>query len=670
MGYQGTPMRTPTKAYRIRIPIVAACVLLSGSALAATATPAYATPARDGSAPAAAAHTITVTNPGARTTNPLSAPVDLAIKAVDSDKSATLTYSATGLPPGLAISKTTGVITGTVTTADKATVKVTATDATKASGSASFTWTAANTIAITPPKPQATAVGTAVAVAVPAEDDDTKATPLKWTATGLPPGLAINGEDGVITGTPTTGGAYSVKVTVTDATKSAASATFSWRIADQITVTAPAKLFWEGIPVIAHIKATDSDLAQKLTYTATGLPAGLSISPTAGVISGRTTTVTSGTATVTATDGAGSAGTASFAWKVSLPIIIPDPGTVQNSAGQTLTVPLSFTDAIGPLDHVTLAALGLPRGVTFEQSPPTIFGWVPAPGTYRVTIAAKGSLGDTSAMTFAIIVKPAPDLGPTGQIGLDLGGKCLDDLGNIAANGTKVVLWSCQPGPAQRWTLAADGTIRIHGTCLDVAGYGGYLGQGVRLWPCVEGAARETWAAGAAGELVNAASGLCLGDDGASTKNGKVPTLVACRVTNAQVWTLPAERILSAQPGRCVDDLHSAGANGNVVDTYSCNGTPSQGWTVATDFTLRMFGDKCATVAGPYGKPGTRIELWTCTRGDKEQKWTVVRDGTLGSELVVGGVCLAAPSMTAPATTQLVTAACSVSDPRVNWHIW
>jgi hypothetical protein len=186
----------------------------------------------------------------------------------------------------------------------------------------------------------------------------------------------------------------------------------------------------------------------------------------------------------------------------------------------------------------------------------------------------------------------------------------------------------------------------------------------------VAGSARETWAAGAAGELVNAASGLCLGDAGASTKNGKLPTLVTCRVTNTEVWTLPAERILSTQPGRCVDDLHSVGTNRNVVDTYGCNGTASQDWTVEPDFTLRIFGDKCVTVAGPYGKPGTRIELWTCTAGNKEQKWTVVRDGNLGSELVVGGVCLAAPSMTAPAMTQLVTAACSASDPRVHWHIW
>ena len=115
------------KAIRIRIPIAVACALLSASALAATATAARATPAAVSGAPLAA-HKITVTNPGSQTPNPLSAHVDVAIKATDSDTSAALTYTATGLPAGLAISKTTGVISGTVTTASTGTVKVTATD--------------------------------------------------------------------------------------------------------------------------------------------------------------------------------------------------------------------------------------------------------------------------------------------------------------------------------------------------------------------------------------------------------------------------------------------------------------------------------------------------------------------------------------------------------------
>jgi hypothetical protein len=681
LGYQGHPMRTLMMVRRIPFSIVFVFSLVCVSALVATAAYAYAAPASDDSAPLAP-HTVTVTNPGAQTTNPLSARADLAIKAADSDKSATLTYSATGLPPGLAISKTTGIVSGTVTTADKATVEVTATDSTKATGSATFTWTARNTIAITTPKPQATAAGTAVAVAVPAEDDDLAATPLKWTASGLPPGLAVDAADGVITGTPTTGGAYTATVTVTDTTKSAASVSFGWKISDLITVTPPgAKRFWAGVPIQVQVKATDSDPAQTLTYTAAGLPAGLKVNPSTGVISGTPTTISKGTATVTATDGAGSVGTAAFGWSVQLAIIIPDPGTVRTTAGQALNVRLSFSDAIGRLDHVTLSATGLPSGLVFQGAPPiegtpaTIYGWATGAGTYHVTIHAKGSLGDTSSMVFPLVVRAAPDTGPTGQLRLDLGRQCLDDLGNSSANGARVALWNCRAGgAAERWTLASDGTVRIHGKCLEVDGNAGYLGQGVQLAPCAAGSAgpapREIWLTGTDGELGNARSGLCLSDPRSTASNGTRLTLTPCKLNRGQIWTPPAERILSALSGTCADDLHSAGTNGNVIDMYACNGSASQSWAVQPDATLRMFGNKCVTVRGPLGRVAAKIELWSCIAGDKAQKWTLVRGSTLGGELRAAGVCLAVPSMTAPATSQLRTAPCAPADPRVHWHLW
>ncbi len=85
-------------------------------------------------------NTVTVTNPGNQSTTTGSA-VSLQVHASDSASGQTLTYSATGLPTGLSINSSTGLISGTASTAGTFSVTVKATDTTGANGSASFTWT-------------------------------------------------------------------------------------------------------------------------------------------------------------------------------------------------------------------------------------------------------------------------------------------------------------------------------------------------------------------------------------------------------------------------------------------------------------------------------------------------------------------------------------------------
>jgi hypothetical protein len=84
-------------------------------------------------------NTVTVTNPGSQTAT-VGTAVSKQITATDSASGQTLTYSATGLPAGLSISSS-GLITGTPTTAGTSTTTVNAKDGTGATGSASFTWT-------------------------------------------------------------------------------------------------------------------------------------------------------------------------------------------------------------------------------------------------------------------------------------------------------------------------------------------------------------------------------------------------------------------------------------------------------------------------------------------------------------------------------------------------
>ena len=177
-------------------------------------------------------NTVTVTNPGNQT-GTVGTAVSLQIQASDSASGQTLTYSATGLPAGLSINSSTGLISGTPTTADTYNVTVTAKDTTGASGSASFTWTinsqGGNTVTVTNPGNQTGTVGTAVSLQIQASDSASGQT-LTYSATGLPAGLSINSSTGLISGTPTTADTYNVTVTAKDTTGASGSASFTWTI--------------------------------------------------------------------------------------------------------------------------------------------------------------------------------------------------------------------------------------------------------------------------------------------------------------------------------------------------------------------------------------------------------------------------------------------------------
>ncbi|MGD0063843.1 MAG: putative Ig domain-containing protein [Streptosporangiaceae bacterium] len=177
-------------------------------------------------------NTVTVTNPGSQT-GKVGTAASLQISASDSASGQTLTYSATGLPTGLSISSSTGLISGTPTTAGSYSVTVTAKDTTGATGSASFTWTISaatgNTVTVTNPGSQTGKVGTAASLQISASDSASGQT-LTYSATGLPAGLSISSSTGLISGTPTTAATYSVTVTAKDTTGASGSASFTWTI--------------------------------------------------------------------------------------------------------------------------------------------------------------------------------------------------------------------------------------------------------------------------------------------------------------------------------------------------------------------------------------------------------------------------------------------------------
>jgi hypothetical protein len=154
------------------------------------------------------------------------------VTATDAD-SDSLTYSASDLPPGLAINATTGEISGTLGSSAPGTYTVTvaATDGAN-TGRTTFVWTVRDvtTPVVVAPADQSSNEGATISgVFVTATDAD--GDPLAYSAAGLPPGLTINSGTGEISGTlaSPSAGSYTVTVSATD-TVNTGSATFAWTV--------------------------------------------------------------------------------------------------------------------------------------------------------------------------------------------------------------------------------------------------------------------------------------------------------------------------------------------------------------------------------------------------------------------------------------------------------
>jgi hypothetical protein len=227
-----------------------------------------------------------------------------------------------------------------------------------------------------------------------------------WAVTGLPAGLTSSAAAGKLTisGTPTTAGTATVKLTVTDtATPAKHTATTS------LTLTvSPAKLtLTSSAGTTATVKTaysasvTAAGGTPAYKYSATGLPAGLAVSATTGAVSGTPTTAGTSTITVTVTDSGTTPQTASasFTLTVSAPKLTLAGGTLP--AGQVAVTYSATVAASGGTPAYTYSATGLPTALQMSSGG-EISGDSRSAGTFSIVVTVKDAAGQTASATYSV----------------------------------------------------------------------------------------------------------------------------------------------------------------------------------------------------------------------------------------------------------------------------
>jgi hypothetical protein len=327
------------------------------------------------------------------------------------------TWSLTSgaLPTGMTLNATTGVISGTPTSAPgNYAISVRATDINLCPGNISYLLTVnCPTLAIAPtslPQPVIAAAYNQTLTTTGGQSGYTYTV----SSGSLPAGLSLSNA-GVITGTPTSTANAIFTVRSTDANSCTGTRSYSLTPACAPITVNPTSLAngTLGLAYSQTITATGGLTPHAFTVSAGTLPAGLTLNATTGLISG-TPTASNGAGvnvTVRATDAAACFGERVYALKIC-PVITVNPTSLPNGVvGTAYSQTISATGGATPIVF-SVSSGTLPVGLTLNATSGLISGTPTSTTSAAFTITATDANSCTGSRAYTI-TPPCPTISIT-----------------------------------------------------------------------------------------------------------------------------------------------------------------------------------------------------------------------------------------------------------------
>ena len=242
----------------------------------------------------------------------------------------------------------------------------------------------------------------------------------------LPAGLSFNAATGAISGIPTAAGAFTFTVKLTDSSAVPFTVTanetivISNPVPPLTLIGGPQPLGEVGIPYTTSLVATGGVTPYAWSITSGTLPAGFSISPTTGVISGTPTAQGTSNFTVQVEDATQAVATAPASITVVSPLTLAGGPQPEGTVGMAYSTSLVAAGGSTPYTW-SIAAGALPAGLNISPSTGLISGIPTVKGTSNFTVQVKDSLGAIATAAVSITINSPLSLTntlPNGTVGV------------------------------------------------------------------------------------------------------------------------------------------------------------------------------------------------------------------------------------------------------------